>query len=228
MPKWGMVIDLKKCTACKACVVACQAENNIPLAGPNQTFMGRSIHWMELISHIEGEYPHTKIKLIPRPCFHCDNPPCIKVCPVRATYKSEEEGIVGQIFPRCIGCRYCTTACPYTVRYFNWEKPEWPEMMKNLLNPDVSVRPKGVVEKCSFCYHRLVKLREKAKAEGKDFSPDEYVPACVQTCPSQAMFFGDLSDPNSRVSILARSNRAFRIMEELGTEPKVIYLAEGE
>ena len=228
MPKWGMVIDLDKCTACQACVVACQAENNIPIAGPKETHMGRAIHWIELISHIEGEYPNAKIKLIPRPCFHCDKPPCIKVCPVRATYKSEEEGIIGQIYPRCIGCRYCTTACPYTVRYFNWEKPEWPEMMKNLLNPDVSVRPKGVVEKCTFCYHRLVKAREKAKAEGRDFSPDEYIPACVQTCPSQAMYFGDLSDSNSKVSILARTTRAFRILEELGTEPKVIYLAEGE
>lgn len=226
MHKWGMVIDLAKCTGCQACVVACLAENNVPPSNPEQAELGRSILWMEVLTVMEGEYPNVKIRFIPRPCMHCDNPPCTKVCPTKATYISKEEGIVGQIYPRCIGCRYCTTACPYTLKYFNWYKPEWTKEMRNSLNPDVSVRTKGVVEKCTFCSHRLIKVREKAKYEGREFNPEEYIPACVQACPSQALYFGDLKDPNSVVSELSKSLRAFRLMEELGTEPKVIYLAE--
>ncbi|OHB70494.1 MAG: hypothetical protein A2W23_02750 [Planctomycetes bacterium RBG_16_43_13] len=227
MPRWGMVIDLDKCTACGACVVSCQSENNIPYSSPEAKAQGRSISWMSLLPHfMEGEYPHLNFRVLPRPCMQCDNPPCIKVCPVKATYLSKEDGIVGQIYARCIGCRYCTTACPYTVRYFNWYTPQWTEEMKSCLNKDVSVRPKGVVEKCTFCHHRLIRAREKAKAEGRELMPDDYVPACVETCPADAMYFGDLDNHKSIVSELARSTRAFRLMEELGTEPKVIYLAE--
>ncbi|HVP36133.1 MAG TPA: 4Fe-4S dicluster domain-containing protein [Terriglobales bacterium] len=226
MHRWGMVIDLAKCTGCQACVVACQAENNIPPSNPEQAKLGRSIHWMEILTFTEHEYPNVKIRFMPRPCMHCDNPPCTKVCPVKATYYSKEEGIVGQTDLRCIGCRYCTTACPYTLKSFNWYKPHWPEEMKNYLNPDVDVRPRGVVEKCTFCGHRLVKIREKAMLEGREFNPDEYIPACVQACPSGVLYFGDLADPNSQVSQLSKSVRAFRLMEELGTKPKVIYLSE--
>jgi molybdopterin-containing oxidoreductase family iron-sulfur binding subunit len=222
-----MVIDLDRCTACQACVVACQAENNIPPSQKSQAEMGRSIAWMQLTTDIEGEYPNVKMKMLPRPCMHCDNPPCIKVCPVKATYKSDD-GIVGQIYGRCIGCRYCTTACPYTLRYFNWYRPEWPEPMKDGLNPDVSVRPKGVVEKCTFCHHRLIRARDQAKFEGRSLRPGEYVPACVEDCPAGAMTFGDLDDPDSEVSRLADSRRAHRLLEDLGTEPKVIYLQEKE
>jgi molybdopterin-containing oxidoreductase family iron-sulfur binding subunit len=222
-----MVIDLDRCTACQACVVACQAENNIPPSQESQAEMGRSISWMQLVTEVEGEYPDVKMKMLPRPCMHCDNPPCIKVCPVRATYKSED-GIVGQIYARCIGCRYCTTACPYTLRYFNWNRPEWPEPMKDGLNPDVSVRPKGVVEKCTFCHHRLIRARDQAKFEGRSLRPGEYLPACVEACPAGAMSFGDLDDPDSEVSRLAESRRAHRLLEDLGTEPKVIYLQEKE
>jgi molybdopterin-containing oxidoreductase family iron-sulfur binding subunit len=221
-----MVIDLDECTACGACVVACQAENNVPPADSEDRKKGKSIQWMDILPFVEGEYPFVKMRLLPRPCMHCENPPCIRVCPVRATYINEE-GLVGQIYPRCIGCRYCTTACPYTVRYFNWKEPHWPGKMRNSLNPDVSVRTKGVVEKCSFCHHRLLRAREKAKMEKRKLREEEYVPACVQTCPSGAMHFGDLEDPESNVSRLARSLRAFKLMEDLGTEPKVIYLAEG-
>ncbi len=227
MARWGMVIDLDKCTACQACIIACQAENNISFAGPREARIHRTIHWMELIQYTEGEYPNIKVRLIPRPCMQCDKPPCTKVCPVRATMMSEE-GIVAQIYPRCIGCRYCTTACPYTVRYFNWYSPRWPKEMKNYLNPDVSVRYKGVVEKCTFCSHRLQKARDKARAEGRELLPGDYIPACVQTCPSGAMYFGDLDDPDSAVSKLIISPRAFRLLEDLGTEPKVYYLSEGE
>jgi molybdopterin-containing oxidoreductase family iron-sulfur binding subunit len=221
-----MVIDLDKCTACGACVVACQAENNVPPPDSEDRKEGKSIQWMDILPFVEGEFPFVKMRLMPRPCMHCENPPCIRVCPVRATYINEE-GLVGQIYPRCIGCRYCTTACPYTVRYFNWKTPRWPEKMRNSLNPDVSVRTKGVVEKCSFCHHRLLKAREKAKMEKRKLRQGEYTPACVQTCPSGAMHFGDLEDPESKVSKLARDLRAFKLMEDLGTEPKVIYLAEG-
>jgi Fe-S-cluster-containing dehydrogenase component len=226
MHRWGMVIDLAKCTGCQACVVACQAENNVPPSNPEQAELGRSIHWIEILTFIEHEYPNVKIRFMPRPCMHCDNPPCTKVCPVKATYYSKEEGIVGQTDLRCIGCRYCTTACPYTVKSFNWYKPRWPAEMKNYLNPDVDVRPRGVVEKCTFCDHRLVKVRENARLEGREFNPDEYIPACVQACPSKVLYFGDLADPKSQVSQLSKSIRAFRLMEELGTKPKVIYLSE--
>lgn len=227
MAKWGMVIDLDKCTGCQACVVACKTENNIPSAPPGEVAKGREIQWMEVMTEIEGEYPRVKVRYVPRPCFHCQEPPCIKVCPVRATYLNPD-GLVGQIYGRCIGCRYCTNACPYTVRYFNWYAPKWPDEYKNFLNKDVAVRPKGVVEKCTFCHHRLQKAREKVKVEGRELAPEDYIPACVQSCPAKAMYFGDLDDTHSVVAELVRSPRAFRIMEELGTEPKVYYLREGE
>jgi molybdopterin-containing oxidoreductase family iron-sulfur binding subunit len=222
-----MVIDLDRCTACQACVVACQAENNIPAPQVSEALRGRSFAWMELSPFIEGEYPRVKMRLLPRPCMHCDHPPCVKVCPVGATYKSEE-GIVGQIYRRCIGCRYCTTACPYTVRYFNWYTPDWPKPMEKGLNPDVSVRMKGVVEKCTFCHHRLMLARDQARYEGRQLRPGEYTPACAEVCPAKAISFGDLDDPASEVSQLATSRRAFRLLEDLGTEPKVIYLQEKE
>ena len=140
----------------------------------------------------------------------------------------DKEGLVAQVYPRCIGCRYCTTACPYTVRQFNWQKPEWPEPMAEGLNPDVSVRPRGVVEKCSFCHHRLQRAKDKAAAEGRPLREGDYVPACVETCPAGAMVFGDLDDPRSAAVRLSESPRAFRLLEELGTRPKVIYLSKGE
>ena len=227
MARWGMVIDLDKCTACQACVVACRQENNVPFAEEDQAEMGRAIFWMQLIPEIEGEYPKLRARFMPRPCFHCDNPPCVRVCPVGATYKNPE-GLVGQIYGRCIGCRYCTAACPYTARYFNWYAPEWPEEMADKMNPDVYVRTQGVVEKCSFCVQRIRKAKDRARIENRPIRDGEVVPACAETCPSDSIYFGDLDDPRSVVSILARSRRAFRVEEHLGTEPKVIYLREGE
>jgi molybdopterin-containing oxidoreductase family iron-sulfur binding subunit len=227
MPRWGMVIDLNKCTGCQACVVACKAENNIPFASPKEAQRERVISWIEMIPIFEGEYPDIKARFIPRPCLQCDKPPCVKVCPVGATYRNEE-GIVAQVYSRCIGCRYCTNNCPYTAKYFNWYKPFWPEEMKAYLNPDVSIRPKGVVEKCTFCHHRLQKAKDKARVEKRELKEGDYIPACVQSCPANAMYFGDLDNPKSIVFQLAKSPRAFRLLEELGTEPKVIYLTEGE
>ena len=227
MPRWGIVIDLAKCTACQACVVACQTENNVPAVEPQQAALGRTISWISLLPQVEGEYPRLKMRLQPMPCVHCDEPPCIRVCPVKATAMARD-GIVRQIFARCIGCRYCTNACPYTRRMFNWSAPEFPGEMRQGLNPDVSVRPKGVVEKCTLCHHRLQKAREEARANNRPLAPGDFVPACVEACPAEAMYFGDLDDPASSVTELARSQRAFRPLEELGTKPKVIYLSEGE
>jgi molybdopterin-containing oxidoreductase family iron-sulfur binding subunit len=220
-----MVIDLDKCTGCQACVTACHAENNVPNPDATSAATGRVIHWMRLITSNEGSYPDVKVRHLPQPCMHCDQPPCIKVCPVGATQISSE-GIVGQIFSRCIGCRYCTTACPYTVRYFNWFRPRWPAGMERYLNPDVSVRPVGVVEKCTFCHHRLQKARERARWEGRELSQDDYIPACVESCPAGAMYFGDLESEHSAVARLRHDRRAFTLLEDLGTEPKVIYLRE--
>jgi Fe-S-cluster-containing dehydrogenase component len=229
MPRWGMVIDLDKCTACQACTIACQAENNVPFAGPEQTALGRSKHWQDVMTELgeESEYPDFHVRFIPRPCMHCENPPCVMVCPVGATYV-DEEGLVRMNYQRCIGCRYCTTACPYAIRYFNWYAPQYPEDYDAYLNPNVPVRPVGVVEKCSFCIHRLEQAKREAAAQGRELTDADVVllPACNQACPASARYFGDLDDPESTVSRLARSPRAFRLLEDLGTEPKVYYLAE--
>jgi molybdopterin-containing oxidoreductase family iron-sulfur binding subunit len=221
-----MAIDLDKCTGCQACVVACQVENNLPVQGLREARERRLIQWIYILTFTEGEYPYVRTRYIPVLCQHCDNPPCCKVCPVGATYKNEE-GIVGQIYPRCIGCRYCANNCPYTIKTFNWRNPNWPGKMSLGLNPDVSVREKGVVEKCTFCHQRLQHARERARVEGRELREGDYTPACVEACPAGAMVFGDLKNPHSQVSEFARSPRAMRLLEDLGTQPKVIYLMEG-
>lgn len=226
MARWGMVIDLNRCTLCQGCVTACHQENNVPPSNPKLDEERRSIRWIDMLPMVEGDYPHARMTVLPMPCQQCEHPPCIKVCPVGATFFSEEEGIVGQVYARCIGCRYCTNACPYTVRQFNWFEPDRPATYVEGLNPDVSTRYKGVVEKCTFCSHRLLAARDQASAEGRDLRPGEYTPACVESCPTQAMIFGDLADPQSEVSKLERSKRAFRLLEDLGTHPKVVYLRE--
>ena len=227
MARWGMVIDLDRCTGCQGCAVACKVENNIPPNGPDAAASGRSIAWMRLVPmDLEHHGDRPGLQLIPVPCMHCENPPCVKVCPATAT-TLDEEGLVAQVYARCIGCRYCTTACPYTVRQFNWENVEFPSPLRDGLNPDVSVRPRGVVEKCSFCNHRLQRARDLARFEGRPLEDRDYTPACVDVCPTKAMVFGDLENPDTEVSKLARSKRAFRLLEDLGTEPKVVYLREG-
>jgi Fe-S-cluster-containing dehydrogenase component len=228
MTRWAMVIDLDRCTACQACVVACQVENNVPPPTRDDAERGRALSWIRLVPFSEGEHgTRPGLRLVPLLCMHCEHPPCIKVCPVKAT-RQDHEGLVGQAYARCIGCRYCTTACPYTVRQFNWDKPQWPKPMETGLSPDVSVRPRGVVEKCSFCHHRLQRAKDQARADERPLRDGDYVPACVESCPAEAMFFGDLDDPRSIVARLTDSPRAFRLLEELGTAPKVIYLSKGE
>lgn len=224
MPSWGMVIDLNKCTGCAACVSACRSENNVPNVGPEESQIGRALFWMDIVEVVEGEYPDVRVQYIPRPCFHCENPPCTKVCPVRSTYKNNE-GLVAQIYHRCIGCRYCMVACPYTVKSFNWYEPERPEEFLQTCNPDVSLRMKGVVEKCSFCSHRLQHAREQAKFESRELKEADYQPACKEACPTSAIVFGDFENENHEVYRLKKSNRAFRMQEDLGTEPKVVYLS---
>jgi molybdopterin-containing oxidoreductase family iron-sulfur binding subunit len=159
--------------------------------------------------------------------MHCDDPPCVKVCPVNATYKNEE-GLVAQIWDRCIGCRYCQVACPYSRRYFNWKHEDLPESYLNYMNPDVARRPEGVVEKCTFCQHRIRKVKEQVRREEREIEDGDVrkLTACAQSCPAEAIVFGDLNDPESTVSHHARSPRASRLLEELGTEPKVYYLAK--
>ena len=227
MPLWGMVIDLDKCTSCGGCIAACKEENNVPQQIPEEAARGRAISWMDLLVEEEGEFPEVRVRYIPRPCMHCDKPPCTKVCPVRATYRTEE-GIVAQIYLRCIGCRFCMAACPYTVKYFNWYRPGWPEGMEKGHNPDVSVRPHGVVEKCTFCIQRIQKGKERAKAEGRALREEDVIPACAESCPAKAIYFGDLHDRSFRVAQLFKSKRAFTLQEDLGVEPKVYYLAEEE
>lgn len=207
-------------------MVACKHENNVPFSTPEQSAQGRLMSWIQLVAaETAGQGEQTPMPMM---CQQCDRPPCIDVCPTGATYLNPE-GIVAQIYPRCIGCRYCANACPYAAKVFNWTSPEWPASMAPMKNPDVSVRPRGVIEKCTFCHHRLQRAREQARAAGRELGADDYVPACVQTCPAEAMVFGDLDDAHSAVSALAASPRAFRWMnEELGTRPKVIYLRGNE
>jgi molybdopterin-containing oxidoreductase family iron-sulfur binding subunit len=227
--KWGLVIDIDKCTGCGACMVACQTENNI---APEQDASNklRTLTWMNVYELKNGkEFPQAEVAFLPRPCMQCGNPSCVPVCPVVATDKNEDGGIVSQIYPRCIGCRYCMAACPYHSRYFGWFDPVWPEGMEKTITPFTSTRPRGVVEKCHFCHHRWNQAKDAARIAGKDPSnlPDgAYMPACVEVCPTGAMAFGDLKNPKHKVYELSRSKYAFRLLERLGTDPQVYYMTK--
>lgn len=225
--RWGMVIDLDRCTGCQACVVACHAENNIPVVGEAEALQKRTMHWIRIERYWEGDYPNVKARFMPMLCQQCAEAPCEPVCPVFATYHTPE-GLNAQVYNRCIGTRFCGSACPYKVRVFNWFEPQFPEPLDQQLNPDVSVRQRGIIEKCSFCIQRIRRVELDAEAQGREPEDGEVQPACVQSCPPGALIFGDLNDPESRVSQLARSRRAFQHLAFLGTAPAVIYLKGGE
>lgn len=227
VPQWAMAIDLDRCTGCEACVLACSSENNIPMAGPEQAAKGRAKQWIRIDRYYEGEFPDIKVKYRPVLCQQCDEAPCEPVCPVFATYQNAE-GLNVQIYNRCIGTRYCANNCPYTVRFFNWFTPEWEDPLDLQLNPDVSIRPAGVVEKCTFCAHRIKRAKLDAEAEDRALADGDVQPACVQSCPAEAMVFGDKSDPDSRVSKMIASGRSEQLLAELGTKPRVFYLSKAD
>jgi Fe-S-cluster-containing dehydrogenase component len=224
--RFALAIDLDRCMRCQACVVACAAENNVLPLGPQAAALSRPIHWMDmLVPHGDGKVPGLGDHPLPIPCMHCDQPPCVSVCPVGATYLADD-GIVAQIWDRCIGCRACMVACPYARRYYNWSPPAWPGGDASAANPDVAMRPAGIVEKCTLCHHRVRARFERARLDEEDV-PDEdlqRLPACAETCPAEAITFGDLADEESAVARLAASPRAVRLLDHMGTRPKVFYL----
>jgi Fe-S-cluster-containing dehydrogenase component len=223
--RWGMAIDLDRCTGCSACVVACQAENNVAVVGPEAVDYGREMAWLQLHLYWERDPNGHPVPLVtPMMCQQCDAAPCEPVCPAFAAYHTAE-GLNGQIYNRCVGTRYCANNCPYKMRRFNWYEYPFPKPLELQLNPDVTVRSKGVMEKCTFCVQRIREGKERAKLEGRALRDGEVRPACAQTCPTGAIVFGDLLDPQSAVSRLATAGRGYRVLEHLGTRPSVTYLA---
>jgi molybdopterin-containing oxidoreductase family iron-sulfur binding subunit len=220
--RWGMVIDLDRCIGCGACAAACYAENNVGIVGMERVIEGREMAWLSIERYYD-DHNKEKVTFLPMLCQHCDNAPCESVCPVYAPHHSKE-GLNNQIYNRCIGTRYCVQNCPYKVRRFNWFDWQWPEPMNVQLNPDVTVRSKGVMEKCSFCIQRIKVAHNNAKNEKRMIRDGEVIPACVQTCPTDALVFGSLMDKQSRVRKLVDDPRAYQVLGYLNTKPAVIYL----
>ena len=224
-PQWEMAIDLDACTGCSACVVACQAENNIAVVGPEEIRLHRDMHWLRIDRYVTGTDEAPDVLFEPMLCHHCDDAPCETVCPVEATVHSSD-GLNQQVYNRCYGTRYCANNCPYKVRRFNWfDNDMGGPIEKMVLNPDVVVRDRGVMEKCSFCVQRIQLGRIENKLEGRAGEVPNVQTACQQSCPAQAITFGDATNPKSAVSHLKQTPRAFQVLAELGTRPAVTYLA---
>jgi len=223
--RWGMAVDLSRCTGCSACVIACQSENNIPVVGKEQVRRSREMHWLRIDRYFSGPIEEPSVIMQPVACVHCERAPCEYVCPVNATVHSDE-GLNEMVYNRCVGTRYCSNNCPYKVRRFNYlhytqDKPA-PEKM--MMNPDVTVRARGVMEKCTYCVQRIERARIQSRISNRPIRDGELQTACQQACPAEAITFGSLHDQNARVSRLHRDPRRYDLLHELGTHPRTAYL----
>jgi anaerobic selenocysteine-containing dehydrogenase/Fe-S-cluster-containing dehydrogenase component len=221
--RWGLAIDVDRCVGCQACVVACIAENNIPVVGKADAAYGRQLHWLRIERWAEGAPGHPLNLFLPMLCQHCEVAPCEPVCPVYAAYRTEE-GLNGQVYNRCVGTRYCGNNCPYHVRRFNWWNYETPDPLHVQYNPDVTVRQLGIMEKCTMCIQRIVAGKDRARDAQRPVRDGDILTACQQTCPTRAITFGNLKDEASAAARLAHDPRAYHVLEELGTHPSVTYL----